>query len=757
MKKNRKWILAVLGVAVFLYTCKVAYVANYPVERDGEGRIKVMAKYDPAPESPQESMKHIYLPQGYHLQLVASEPMISQPVAIVWDGNDVMYVAEMLTYMVNVDGTGEGAKLCTVKRLEDTNGDGVMDKATVFIDSLVLPRMMLTIGHKLLVNETNTYNIYSYEDTNGDGKADVKKLVYKNDEPDTKNLEHQKSGLIWNIDNRIYVTVDPVRYQWKGDHLETDSLQESPRGQWGLTYDNYGRLFFSIAGSELPATNFQQNPHYGTFDLLKEQYSPDFMAVWPIIATPDVQGGLIRLRADSTLNHFTACNGQSIYRGDKMPEDTRGDLFIPEPVGRLIRRAKVKDVDGKIILSNAYDKQEFLASSDPNFRPVNTVTGPDGCMYIVDMYHGIIQESNWTRPGSFLRPQILRKGYEKNIGRGRIYRLVYDGMKPSKVRPHMLDESSAQLVTYLNNPNGWWRDNAQKELVLRNDKTVVPSLKIMATTSPNQLARIHALWTLNGMESLDMETFTRALKDGDPQIRKTAVWIGEDMAKIHPEVVDMLAAMRDDISPDVRYQVSLSLRFNQSPKAQQAVNYLVSKYPDNVLAASDKQFHDNLKAKAEQLRTQALLAEADRKLVSDGSVIFKQLCATCHGADGKGITTGGKDQQPAPALAGNADVTGNPTKLIRILLMGLSGPVGGKAYPDVMPALGFNTDEYIASALSYIRNDFGNKAVTVKTADVARARQQLGTRTKGFTMAELDTMRTVFPGFRGAAPPRGNQ
>ena len=755
MRNKNKWILTAMIAVVCLYACRVAYVAQYPVDRDADGRIKVMSKYDPAPESPEESMKHIYAPKGYHLQLVASEPMISQPVAVVWDGNGVMYVAEMLTYMLNVDGTGQGMKLCTVKRLEDTNGDGVMDKATVFIDSLVLPRMMLCVGHKLLVNETNTYNIYSYEDTNGDGKADVKKIVYKNDESDLKNLEHQKSGLIWNIDNRIYVTVDPVRYQWKNDHLIPDSLQESPRGQWGLTYDNYGRLFFSIAGSELPATNFQQNPHYGTFDI-KDQYNADFLAVWPIIATPDVQGGLMRLRADSTLNHFTACNGQSIYRGDKMPEDTRGDLFIPEPVGRLIRRAKIHDTDGKITLTNAYDRQEFIASSDPNFRPVNTMTGPDGCMYIVDMYHGIIQESTWTRPGSFLRPQILRKGYEKNIGRGRIYRLVYDGMPRSKVVPHLLDDPSAKLVTYLNHPNGWWRDNAQKELVLRNDKSVVPALKAMATTSPNELARIHALWTLQGMESLDMETFKRALKDADWQIRKQAVWMGEDLAKANPEVTDMLADMKDDPNADVRYQVSLSLRFNKSARARETVAELVNKYPDNIIALSDKQYHDNITARIEQAKAQALLAEADRKLVAEGSVIFKQLCATCHGADGKGVSIGG-GSPTAPALAMNPDVNGNPIKLIRILLMGLSGPIRGQGYPDMMPALGANTDEYIASALSYIRSDFGNKAPAVRATDVARVRAQLAGRTKNFTMPELDTMR-MFPGFRpgagGAMPPR---
>jgi len=750
MKKNKYWILTVLSIAVLLYTCKVA---QYPVQRDATGRILVNPHPDPAPLSPQESIKHMYLPKGYHLQLVASEPMISEPVAIVWDGNGVMYVAEMLTYMVNVDGTGEGAKLCTIKRLEDTDGDGVMDKATVYIDSLVLPRMMLAVGHRLLVNETNSNNIYSYEDTNGDGKADVKKLVFKNETIDVKNLEHQKSGLMWNLDNRIYVTVDALRYtyNYKSNKLMPDSLRESPGGQWGLTADDYGRMYFSSAGGETPALNFQQNPYYGQFNF-RDQFDADFQAVWPIIATPDVQGGLLRLRADSTLNHFTACNGQSIYRGDKLPADMRGDLFIPEPVGRLIRRAKIINTDGKITMVNAYDKQEFLASSDLNFRPVNTVTGPDGCMYIVDMYHGIIQESNWTKQGSYLRPKILQKGLQKNIGRGRIYRLVHDGFKPSKIRPNMLNETSAQLVTYLNHPNGWWRDNAQKELVLRDDKNVIPSLKTMAMSSPNQLARIHALWTLNGMDAMDIVTLAHALKDNDAQVRKTAVWIGEDLMKKDKQVIDQLAGLKDDPSADVRFQLALSLRYagttaknpeSTDPKAQAVINYLVGHYPNNaVLVQSNDVYQRFLANKAEIARTESLMREADKKLMMAGAITFKQLCAACHGLDAKGVSIGGKELT-APILAGNKDVNGNPDKLIRILLLGLSGPIADKAYADVMPALGGNDDEYIASVLSYVRNDFGNKAATVKPADVARIRLQLAGRTKGWTMAELDSIKTV--------------
>ena len=725
-------------LSLTVITCKT-YKSQ--IVKDDSGNIVVNPHPNPAPLSPQQSMKDIALPKGYHLQLVASEPMVSEPVAIVWDGNGRMYVAEMNTYMQDINGKDENIKTCKIKLLEDTDGDGVMDKATVFIDSLVLPRMIMTLDDRLLVNETNSNNIYSYRDTNGDGHADEKVLVYKNDEVDTKNLEHQKSGLLWNLDNQIYVTVNSVRYHFDGGQLIPQTLPESPGGQWGLANDDYGRLFFSQAGSETPALNFQQNPIYGRLDF-KDQFDADFQQPWPIIATPDVQGGVGRLRPDSTLNHFTACTGQSVFRGDKLPADLKGDLLICEPVGRLIRRAKVIDNDGKITLKNAYDKKEFIASADMNFRPVNTTTGPDGCLYIVDMYHGIIQESNWTKQGSYLRPQILRKGLEKNVGRGRIYRVVYDGIKPSKIRPNMLNEPSSKLLEYLSNPNGWWRDNAQKIIIVRSDKSVVPALKQMALHSPVQLARIHAIWTLEGLKSLDQETLFAAFKDNDPQVRKQAIWASEGAMASgnNTALIDQLESLKTDQNADVRFQLALSLRFNNDLKSPAIIRYMVANYPDNQeLTTSQKLYDDAIIAKANREKAAKLLDDADRKLVADGSVIFKSLCASCHGVDAKGISIGGKDM-PAPALAGVPDVLGNKEKLIKILLYGLTGPINGKTYTTgLMPSMGTNTDEYIASALSYIRNDFGNKAPTVTPDEVKKVRAQTAGRTNPWTIPELDS------------------
>ncbi len=735
---KRKFIIYLIGLSLLAITCKVTQTA---LNRDANGKIIVNLSPSPAYLNPQESMKTIHLQKGYHLELVASEPMINEPVAIAWDGNGRLFVAEMNTYMQDANGTGEGKRICTIKRLEDTNGDGKMDKSVVFIDSLLLPRMIMTLDDRLLVAETYDNSIYSYKDTNGDGRADEKKKVFSNETENHNNLEHQRSGLVWNLDNKIYVTVENVRYKYDNGMLKSEYLHEGPGGQWGLANDNYGKLYFSAAGGEAPALNFQQNPYYGSLDF-DDQYDNDFQAVWPVISTPDVQGGAGRLRPDSTLNHFTACTGQSIFRGNSLPTDLNGDLLICEPVGRLIRRAKVINTNGKITLKNAYNKEEFIASTDMNFRPVNSATGPDGCLYIVDMYRGIIQESAWTKPGSYLRPQITKRGLDKNTSRGRIYRVVYDGIKPDKTLPRMLSIPSAQLVQYLAHPNGWWRENAQKILVIRGDKSIAAAIKTMATTSTSQLARIHALWTLNGLEVLERQTLLGALKDKDAQVRKTAVWIcDEAVKKGDDQLVNALAPLKDDESADVRYQLALTLRFNESEQANKIKEELVAAHPaDLAMVASQKKYQNQISARVANDLAHMKLAQTDQQTLMEGATIFKQLCATCHGAEGKGVISGGKGM-PAPILAGAKDVNGDPEKLIRILLHGLSGPVDGKNYADVMPALGFNTDDYIASVLSYIRNDMGNKAQLVKPADVKKIRMLVGERNKPWTIKELDALK----------------
>ncbi|MBE7174395.1 MAG: cytochrome C, partial [Williamsia sp.] len=640
-------------------------------------------------------MKTFNMPPGYHLELVASEPMIKEPVAIAWDGDARMYVAEMRTYMQDADASGEQKPFSRISLLEDTDNDGKMDKSSVFIDSLLLPRMILCVDHELLVNESNTITINAYKDTDGDGRADSKRTVFE--QPNYRmldaNMEHQRSGLDWNLDNYIYITYDPVRFRYRNKRLEADSLYSGPGGQWGVTHDNYGRLFLTSAGGETPLVRVQMNPSYGGLDM-PDQVNNEFQEVWPIVATPDVQGGVQRLRPDSTLNHFTGVCGQSIYRGDALPADLAGDYILCEPVARIIRRAKVINLKGKIILQNAYYRQEFIASSDMNFRPVNSYTGPDGNLYIVDMHRGIIQQGNWTKPETFLRGKIDAMGMAKNTGHGRIYRLVHDGYKPGK-KPAMLEEPAAKLVTYLDHKNGWWRDNAQKQLVILGDKSVVPTLKQIVqgqqgslSEKPSHLARLHALWTLEGLDAIDKDILYTALNDEHPQIRKAGVIISERyMKKDDPEVIGKLAALKTDPSPDVRLQLYYSA-YSIKPGKDTLFAYglRTANATNEMFAAAQRAMDRNTDIKTYGSRLASVPVE-ERKSILAGSGVFTSFCVTCHGPGGKGVLVAGTSNLAAPALAESKRMSADKSLLVKILLHGLTGPLDGKQYPSEMPSL----------------------------------------------------------------------
>ena len=742
--KNKLQIAGLIALSMLGFTCKMREDNQKPVFNPNPTAVYL---------SPEESMKTMHLPKGYHIELVASEPMIKEPVAIAWDGNGRMYVAEMLTYMRDADATGEQQPWSRIMLIEDTDYDGKMDKSTVFIDSLLLPRMMQCVNHELLVNETNTVTITSYTDTNGDGKADLKKVVYQNDKyrVSDANMEHQRSGLDWNLDNWMYMTYEPVRFRYTNGTMQVDTITSGAGGgQWGLTHDNYGRLFYSSAGGETPALGFQINPVYGSLNF-PDQLSPEFQEVWPIIATPDVQGGNFRLRKNNTLNHFTACCGQSIFRGDRLPGDLIGDYIICEPVGRLIRRAKVINRKGKIVLQNAYYQQEFVTSSDMDFRPVNSATGPDGNLYIVDMYRGIIQQGNWTKPGSFLRNKIDSLGLAKNIGRGRIYRVVNDEFKRGP-KPNMLNESTTTLLGYLGNSNGWWRDNAQKLIIVRGDRSVVPALKAIAigqqagsANYSGHLARIHALWTLEGLDAIDKEVLSHALTDTNPQVRKTAVWISEPyLKKNDDQMIEKVAKLEDDINYDVRVQVLLSMYNIKSDRAKTVVKKIVDQNANNEMLVATKDALD----KNEMVRTLTSrlgnIAAADKNLIVNGSYIFKSLCASCHGTDGKGLAIGGADMA-APPLVGSKRLNfAEKNTAIRILLHGLTGRVDGKAYSSIMPAMAANNDKWIASVVSYIRYEFGDNSrnrralsPAIKPEEIKKIREENAGRNKAWTLAEL--------------------
>lgn len=717
--------LSTLAVAILSTSCDKKEVI--------EGKIyqKPEIIKDPVVDflSPEETLKTMHLPEGYRIELVASEPMVNEPVTMAWDADGKLYVAEMLTYMQDIDGTDQYKPWSRVKLLEDTDGDGKMDKSSIFIDSIILPRVILPLDDRLIVGGTFQRDLWGYRDTNGDGIADEKKLMHKIPKRDNSNLEHQPASMIYSIDNFMYLSKGSIRYRLKGDKIVTDTLADAPAGQWGLTQDEQGQIYYSSAGSEVPALGYQQHPSYGNLEL-PGKWEPDFDKVWPIIGTPDVQGGMKRLRADGTLNHFTASCGQSIFLGDNLP--AYGDLFIPEPVGRLIRRAKVTIVDGQKVLSNPYHETEFLASTDMNFRPVETKTGPDGCLYIVDMYRGIIQEGNWVRKGSFLRPVVERKKLDKNIGKGRIYRIVHDDYTPSKT-VKLLDKTPEELTEFLGHDNAWYRMNAQKLIVIKGDAAVVPTLKNIVSNSNNPLQKMHALWALEGLNSIEENILLEKFQDEDPRVRRTAIRISEIYLKENNQtILAAVDALKKDEDKEVLLQVLLSLRSSSHENAKKTMRTIAYReFGNDVIATTAREGLKEVPPVIEQLKKKYILQNVNvRKSVVQGYLNFKSICASCHGGDGKGI------EGLAPSLVGSPRVKGNWEITSKIVINGLTGPIDGKEYAGVMAPMGHQDNNWLAAVLTYIRLEL-NDASPVTGWRLNKIRNQTKKRDTYWTIEEL--------------------
>lgn len=525
----------------------------------------------PAPAlTPEAALKTIKVPPGFHVELVASEPLVESPIALTFDPDGRLWVVEMPAYMRDPDGHGEDHATGRIVVLEDADGDGRMDKRTVFLEGLVMPRALALVRDGILVAEPP--KLWFCRDTDGDGKCDEKTVV-ATDYGNRLNPEHNANGLLYALDNWIYSANYTARFR-----ADEDDWQRQPtifRGQWGITEDDYGRLFYNsnsdqLRGDLVPSPYLLRNPHYRGAAGANVQIAGD-QRVWPIRVNPGVNRGYQKgqLRSNGTLATYTAACGPVIYRGDNFPGEFYGNAFVCEPAGNLVRRNILTERNVAITATNAYPEAEFLASTDERFRPVNLYTGPDGALYLVDMYRGIIEHRIYLT--TYLRNQALSRGLEAPLDLGRIYRVVHDG-SPLGPRPRLTRESSAQLVKHLSHPNGWWRDTAQRLLVERRNPAVLPALRTLAISGREPLGRLHALWTLDGMAALDAATAVAALSDEQPKIRAAAIRLSESFLKTaaRTAIVAQLLRHVGDPSADVQLQLTLTLGEVKGPEAEQA-------------------------------------------------------------------------------------------------------------------------------------------------------------------------------------------
>lgn len=455
-----------------LGSCTKPVKESWPIVKLPEGADTTSEYWkgiDLAPKPPvkplpvNEERDKFLLPPGYHLEPVLTEPQVQQPGAITFDGNGRMYVLELRTYMLDADSKGTLNPVSAISRWEDTDNDGVYEKGSAFVDSLVFPRFVLPVGpNAILTMESNADVVYKFTDTNNDGRAD-KKEVFTDNFGRAGNVEHQQAFLYWGMDNWLYSTVNPFRVRETADGVIRESTG-SNHAQWGITHDDDGKLWFQGGSNGLPSY-FQFPIHYGDYVVKEGNFAEGFDIPWGApVYVADMQGGMSAVRMpEGTLNRVTGAAGNDIFRGDRLPAELKGEYFYGEPVARIVRRVHAQPDDGLVVLHNVYQdqKSEFIRSTDPLFRPVDMATSPDGTMYIVDMYHGIIQEGEWTPVGSYLRAKIEQYQLDKVVSLGRIWRLTHDDFKRDPKQPRMYDETSAQLLNHLSHPNGWWRDMAQ--------------------------------------------------------------------------------------------------------------------------------------------------------------------------------------------------------------------------------------------------------------------------------------------------------
>jgi mono/diheme cytochrome c family protein/glucose/arabinose dehydrogenase len=517
----------------------------------------------PAPVlSPPDELKTIALPAGYHLELVASEPLVRDPVVIDWDGEGRLWVVEMSGYMNDIQATNEHDPSGRIVVLQDTNGDGKMDKRTVFAEGLILPRALKVLDGGVLVGEPP--NLWFMKDANHDLKADGKELVTNGYGRLDANVEHNANSLLWALDNWIYTSEVDTFLRYKGGQFEV--RRTIARGQWGASQDDTGRVFRNSNESALHADLVPSYYYSRNAALVRTRGSDEFLgrapddlnAVWPAHPTTGVNRGYQAgvLRDDRTLAHFTSACAPTVYRGDRLPADLYGDVFVAEPAANLVSRIVVKDDGTTLRGKKAYERSEFIASTDERFRPVYLSSAPDGTLYVVDLYRGIIQHRGFIT--EYLRDQILSRSLEQPIGLGRIWRVVHDTTKRGP-NPSFTRASPAALVEALSHPNGWWRDTAQQLLVQRNDRGAIAALSSLAARAPVR-TKLLALWTLDGMDAIEPAMVMAALRDPSRDVRVSAVRLAERWLRGgDASMASAVSALAADPDWAVRDQVGASI------------------------------------------------------------------------------------------------------------------------------------------------------------------------------------------------------
>ena len=536
-------------------------------------------------KSPEESLEAIQLKEGFHAELVASEPLIRSPMGMDFDEYGRAFVVELPEYnqYASAEPHGRGA----VKRLEDTDGDGRYDTATVYVDELDYPTAVACWEGGILVGVAP--DILYCKDTDGDGRADVREKLFTGFGQD-KAGEGMLNSFRWRIDNRFHIptgldggeivpadessesVAEPINA--RGQHLLLDprSMQltaTSGGGQHGMSFGDWTLRGFVCGNSEpvhllmYDGRYVARNPYLeapaAAVNIAPEGKFTKLMRVsevepWRVLRTRLRSKGLIpgSDEGGKASGFFTGATGITVYRGDAWPAEYKGQVFVGEVANNLIYRARLEENGVGLTARRADPEQEFFASTDNWFRPVQLANAPDGNLYVIDMYRQLIEGA------AFLAPPIL-KHMDPAAGSdmGRIYRIAPDGYE-FQPPPRLGDFETAALVGLYEHGNAWHRDTASRLIYERQDRAAVAPLRTLVKESDSPLARVMGLYSLQGLAELDPALVVQALQSNDARERQHALRLAESFAD-EPAVRNAVIALADDPELSVRYQCAFSL------------------------------------------------------------------------------------------------------------------------------------------------------------------------------------------------------
>jgi putative membrane-bound dehydrogenase-like protein len=553
---RHQFMLAKFGFVLMLST--VAWTAPPPGQR-----VVPEAKNDlPRGLTPHEALSTFRLPPGFKIEIAACEPLVRDPIALDWGADGKLWVVEMGDYPLGVDGKGKPGGV--VRFLEDTNGDGVYDKQTTFLDDLPFPTGVMPWRGGVLV--ASAPDIFYAEDRDGDGKADHREILFTGFAQG--NQQHRLNGFDLGLDGWVYgangdsggtirsvKTGKIVNIQGRDFRFQPDTGEfeaESGQTQYGRHRDDWGNWFgnnnptwgwhFVLSDSDL-----RRNPYYAAPDP-KQPLEPD-TRLYPISRI------LTRFNDPGAAGHVTSANSPTPYRDDLFGPKFATSLFVSEPVHNLVHRMILEPNGASYRGVRAPGEVgcEFLASSDNWFRPTQMKTGPDGALWVADMYREVIEHPEWI-PAAVQKRIDLRAGSQE----GRIYRIYPTDRRPRPI-PRLDQLDTSGLVAAFESPSGWQRDTAQRLLQHSKDLSAIEPLRLLVRTTKRPQTRLQAIWALAVLGGLDEATALAGLADPHPLVRRGVIKAGESLLMAAPRLAAAMLRAVDDSDSRVRLQLALSL------------------------------------------------------------------------------------------------------------------------------------------------------------------------------------------------------